>query len=388
MKLSIIIVNYNVKIFLEQCLDSLRKALKGIDAGVIVVDNASSDGSLDYLQPLYPEVVFVYNKDNKGYAKANNQGIKMCDSEYVLLLNPDTFVGERTISRCLDFMDSTPDAGAAGVCMYTGDGCFLAESKRGFPTPMSSFWKLTGLSALFPKSKLFGKYSCLYLDEKEIHHVDVLCGAFLLFRRSVSDMCGLLDEDFFMYGEDIDFSYRLECNGYRNYYLPYPIIHYKGESTKKNSYAYVRTFYDAMLIFFRKHYGQSGFLLYSFIKFGIYARGAVAMLPRFLKKAGAMLLPFRRRPVRKFIVIGPYDYSEQVREILESNGCMDDDVLYAAFLTVERGESSVYLVFQREDMSYDDMIEVVSAGGGKMKFAVYSSKRNTLVTPDNQYVKK
>lgn len=392
MKLSVIIVNYNVRLFLEQCLDSLSRALQGIESEVIVIDNASTDGSEDYIRPLYPDVKFVYNYDNKGFARANNQGIRMSSGEYVLVLNPDTIVAEGTIRKCLDFMDSHPDAGAAGVCMYTGDGSFLAESKRGFPTPVASLWKLTGLSALFPMSRTFGSYSLRYLSKDSVHHVDVLSGAFLIFKRKVSDICGLLDEDFFMYGEDIDFSYRLETGGYINYYLPYHIIHYKGESTKKNSYKYVRTFYDAMLIFFRKHYGGTNRLLYSFIRFGIYVRGAIAMLPNTLKKIKALVVPAPAcEPVRVYTAVGKTDFSAEVKEVLAANG-VEAEVRYAplsALPGVMRNEARAdYVVFNRQEMSYDDMIHAISASPGRILFGTFSPVRKTLITPDKQYCMK
>ena len=232
MKLSVVIVNYNVKYFLELCLCSLYRAIDQLPAEVFVVDNASTDGSLEYLIPRFPKVNFIANKENVGFARANNQAIALSQSEYVLLLNPDTVVGENVITDCLYFMDSHPSTGGAGVKMITGNGSFLPESKRGFPAPMTSLYKFTGLSRLFPKSHHFGNYHLRYLNENECHSVDVRAGAFMLLRKASLNKCGLLDEDFFMYGEDIDLSYRITKAGYENHYLPYPIIHYKGESTK------------------------------------------------------------------------------------------------------------------------------------------------------------
>ncbi|MDD2798747.1 MAG: glycosyltransferase family 2 protein [Bacteroidales bacterium] len=254
MKLSIIIVNYNVKFYLEQCLLSVLKAVAEIESEIFVVDNASIDDSKAYLMPKFPQVQFIWNDLNVGFSKSNNQAIRMSQGDYVLLLNPDTVLGENTLTTVCQFMDEHPDGGGLGVKMIDRNGTFLPESKRGLPTPWNSFCKMFGLASFLPKSELFGQYRLLYLDENEIHQVDVLSGAFMLMRKEALDKSGLLDEAFFMYGEDIDLSYRIQLAGYRNYYLPETIIHYKGESTKKESLKYIRTFYGAMLIFYKKHY--------------------------------------------------------------------------------------------------------------------------------------
>ena len=277
MKLSVVIINYNVKYFLEQCLRSVLKASKYVETEIFVVDNNSSDGSLEYLRPLFPEVVFIANKDNPGFSKANNQAIKLTQGEYILLLNPDTIVGEHSFLNVCNFMDNHPDAGALGVRMLNGYGDFLPESKRGFPSPWNSFCKIFGLSKIFPKSSIFAQYHLRYLSENEIHIVDVLAGAFMLLRKQALDKIGLLDDTFFMYGEDIDLSYRMNLGGYKNYYFPEPIIHYKGESTKKDV-RYVRIFYQAMIIFFRKHYPNYSQLYSFFVHFAIYIRAVFAAL--------------------------------------------------------------------------------------------------------------
>ena len=256
MKLSVVIVNYNVKYFLEQALLSVRKASANLDVEVFVVDNNSADESVAMLLEKFPEVKVIANKDNVGFSKANNQAIQQSKGEYVLLLNPDTVVREDTFEKTVAFMDANADAGGLGVKMIDGKGNFLPESKRGFPSPEVAFYKTFGLSKLFPKSKRFNKYHLGYLSENETHEVDVLSGAFMLMRKSVLDKIGMLDEAFFMYGEDIDLSYRVVKAGYKNYYFAdTTIIHYKGESTKKGSLNYVKTFYQAMIIFARKHFG-------------------------------------------------------------------------------------------------------------------------------------
>ncbi len=273
MQLSIIIVNFNVKHFLHQCLQSVERACANIDAEVIVIDNCSQDGSIEYLQPLHPNVTFIPNTQNLGFAKANNIGIRQSRGEYVLLLNPDTFITERTLTDCISFMDLHPEAGGAGVKMLNRNGTFALESRRGIPTPFVAFCKMSGLCSLFPRSRVFGKYYMQYLDKEEENPIEIISGAFMFLRRSTLNRSGLLDEDFFMYGEDIDLSYRLLLTGQQNFYIPTPIFHYKGESTQKNSYRYVHNFYKAMLIFLRKHYGHLGLLYALPIEFAIFLKG-------------------------------------------------------------------------------------------------------------------
>ena len=286
MKLSVVIVNYNVEHFLEQCLLSVRKAMQAVDGEVFVVDNNSIDGSVKMVKDKFPEVKLLANNKNLGFSKANNQAIKLASGEYVLLLNPDTVVEDDTFSKVIEFMDSHPDAGGLGVKMVDGSGKFLPESKRGLPTPEAAFYKMFGISKIFPRSKRFSKYHLGYLSPDEVHEVDILAGAFMLMRKSVLDKTGLLDESFFMYGEDIDLSYRIVKAGYKNYYFPETrIIHYKGESTKKSSVNYVIVFYKAMVIFARKHFTQKNArLLTNLINIAIYFRALVAILSRFIRQ--------------------------------------------------------------------------------------------------------
>lgn len=283
MKLSVVIVNYNVEYFLEQCLLSVRRAMQSVSGEVFVVDNNSIDGSVKMVRDKFPEVKLIVNKQNLGFSKANNQAMKLASGEYILLLNPDTVVEDDTFGKVVSFMDLHPDAGGLGVKMVDGSGHFLPESKRGLPTPEAAFYKMFGISKLFPKSKRFSKYHLGYLDRDEIHQVEILAGAFMLMRKSVLNKIGLLDESFFMYGEDIDLSYRIIKAGYKNYYFPETrIIHYKGESTKKSSVNYVIVFYKAMVIFARKHFTQkSARLLTNLINLAIYFRAFIAILSRF-----------------------------------------------------------------------------------------------------------
>lgn len=282
MDLSVIIVNYNVKHFLEQCLHAVQKASKNIDVEVFVVDNNSVDGSVALLRKKFPGIHLIANNKNLGFSKANNQAIKKARGKYVLLLNPDTVVEEDTFEKVLSFMNEHPEAGGLGVKMIDGKGLFLPESKRGLPTPWVAFYKIFGLAALFPQSKLFGKYHLSYLNENQIHEVDVLAGAFMLIRKETLDKVGLLDETFFMYGEDIDLSYRIQKGGYKNYYFPETtIIHYKGESTKKGSLNYVKVFYNAMAIFARKHFNSRKAGIFAiFIHWAIYFRALLSVCKR------------------------------------------------------------------------------------------------------------
>jgi len=294
LKISIVIVNYNVEHFLEQCLNSVFNALKNCTGEVFVVDNNSIDGSVEMVRKKFPQVYLIDNKENLGFSKANNQAIRISKGKYVLLLNPDTVVEEDTFEKVISFMDEHPDAGGLGVRMLDGKGKFLPESKRGIPTPAVAFYKIFGLSALFPRSKKFGRYHLGYLSEFETHEIEILSGAFMLMRKETLDKVGLLDEDFFMYGEDIDLSYRIILGGYKNYYLPETrIIHYKGESTKKSSVNYVFVFYNAMIIFAKKHFSQKHAKLFSLaINFAIYLRAALAILTRIIKQSVLPVLDF------------------------------------------------------------------------------------------------
>ncbi|MEM9930149.1 MAG: glycosyltransferase family 2 protein [Bacteroidota bacterium] len=283
MDLSVIIVNYNVRYFLEQALLSVERAMTGLETEVWVVDNHSADTSLAMVAERFPWVKIIANQDNPGFSVANNQAIRQASGKYVLLLNPDTVVKEDTFQRCYEFMEAHPNAGGLGVRMIDGQGRFLPESKRGLPTPWVAFTKAFGLARLFPRSRRFNHYHLGYLPEMATNEVEILAGAYMWMRREALDKVGLLDEDFFMYGEDIDLSYRLIKGGYQNYYLPTTnIIHYKGESTKRGSLNYVRVFYQAMIIFADKHFvGSQARLLTTLMQLAIYLRAGLTILGNF-----------------------------------------------------------------------------------------------------------
>ena len=255
MQLSVIIVSYNVKYFLEQCLHSVETACKNIEAEIIVIDNASTDNSIEYLQPKFSSIKLIKNELNEGFAKANNKALQLAAGNYILYLNPDTIIAEDTLLNCIHFLDEHINAGAVGVKLIDGSGNFLPESKRTFPSLIASFFKMTGVATLFPHSAIFNRYALGNLDENKIHEVDVLPGAFFMSHRNVLLQLNGFDEDFFMYGEDIDLSYRIQQAGYKNFYLgDCSIVHFKGESTQKEKPGYLKNFYDAMKIFVSKHY--------------------------------------------------------------------------------------------------------------------------------------
>ena len=290
MKLTVIIVNYNVQAYLEQCLRTVRAAMEGVDGEVDVVDNQSTDGSVEMVRREFPEVKLIANAVNVGFSRANNQAVRDSRGEYVLLLNPDTVVGEDVFRKVIDYLDAHPRVGGLGVKMIDGTGRFLPESKRGLPTPSVAFYKIIGLTRLFPRSRVFGRYQLGHLPENETNPIEILSGACMFLRRKTLDEVGLLDESFFMYGEDVDLSYRITLGGYENHYFPEArIIHYKGESTKKSSVNYVFVFYNAMAIFARKYFTRRGGNVFSLLINGaIYLSAAAAIVARFLRRA---LLP-------------------------------------------------------------------------------------------------
>ncbi len=322
-KLSVIIVSYNVKYYLEQCLISLLWATRDIDSEVIVVDNHSKDGSVEYLRNRFGKSIrIIASNHNLGFAKANNLGIKQSSSEYVLLINPDTIVVEDTISKVLEFMDKNHNSGAAGVRMIKSDGSNAMESRRGTPSPMTAFYKICGLCSLFPKSKRFGRYYMSGISWDEEHEIDIVSGAFCMLRREPLMQVGMLDEDYFMYGEDIDLSYSIQQEGWTNWYLPYTILHYKGESTQKSSFRYIHVFYDAMLIFFRKKYGHLSFLISLPIKTAIIAKATMALVKMVCDNCrdSVGMRSHEDRQQLTYIFIGSAFTLSQCREIAEAKG--------------------------------------------------------------------
>ena len=301
MRLSIVIVNYNVKYFLEQCLESVfasnlrleenaNGAPSKLELEVFVVDNASVDGSVEMVRERYPQVHLIANEDNVGFARANNQALRLCTGDLMLLLNPDTVVERDTFSSCATFFTTHPDCGGLGVKMINGEGKYLKESKRGFPTPEAAFYKISGLIRLFPHNRRIAAYYMGHLDDEKTNPIDILPGAFLMVSSTALDKVGLLDESYFMYGEDIDFSWRIKKAGFENYYYPDArIIHYKGESTKHGSMNYVYTFYNAMSIFVQHYFTDSKARWFNLLlHIAIWIRAGMSWLKRVLQ---AVALP-------------------------------------------------------------------------------------------------
>jgi N-acetylglucosaminyl-diphospho-decaprenol L-rhamnosyltransferase len=373
LKLSVIIVNYNVKYYLDQCIRSVLRAFEEMNtpAEIIVVDNHSADGSVDYLeqrypQKLFPMVRFVRSAHNLGFARANNIAIRQSRGEYVLLLNPDTIVGEDALKASVDFMDAHEDAGAVGVRMLGAQGRRAMESRRGLPTPMVSFFKMLGFCNRWPHHRLFGKYYMGYLPWDEPSQIEVVSGAYCMLRRKALDEVGLLDEDFFMYGEDIDLSYRVLKGGYHNYYLPVDILHYKGESTQKSSFRYVHVFYEAMLIFFRKHYSGMTFLLSLPIKTAIYAKALMAlvgMLSDRMRKSLGFFAP-SAEGAQHYVFVGSLEMQDACRDIARRQGLdaefHDSEVLEDKSEATWSEKNDNVLVLDADSMSYADMLKRMS----------------------------
>lgn len=389
MKLTVIIVNYNVKFFVEQCLDSLERALDGIDSEVFVVDNHSSDGSIEYLKPRFPKVIFIESNHNLGFARANNMAIRQAAGQYVLLLNPDTFVGEQTIKQAIEFMDQHPKAGGAGVKMFNTDGTKALESRRGLPTPLTSFYKMCGLCSKFPESRRFGKYYMGYLSWDKPERIDIISGAFCLMRKEALDKAGHLDEDFFMYGEDIDLSYRLLKAGYDNWYLPLPILHYKGESTHKSSFRYVHVFYQAMLIFFKKHYGHMRLWVTLPIKAAIYVRSAMALVSMLTDKAKKSLgFVDTKRKFRKYVFIGTDQMLGQCRQIAYKKGL--DATFHLADENIQQhghnallldDKSQLVVVYDLQLFSYEKVLAIMSTKPDKqITLGTFNANNGIIIT--------
>lgn len=389
MKLTVIIVNYNVKFFVEQCLDSLERALDGIDSEVFVVDNHSSDGSIEYLKPRFPKVIFIESNHNLGFARANNMAIRQAEGQYVLLLNPDTFVGEQTIKQAIEFMDQHPKAGGAGVKMFNTDGTKALESRRGLPTPLTSFYKMCGLCSKFPESRRFGKYYMGYLSWNKPERIDIISGAFCLMRKEALDKAGHLDEDFFMYGEDIDLSYRLLKAGYDNWYLPLPILHYKGESTHKSSFRYVHVFYQAMLIFFKKHYGHMHLWVTLPIKAAIYVRSAMALVSMLTDKAKKSLgFVDTKRKFRKYVFIGTDQMLGQCRQIAYKKGL--DATFHLADENIQQhghnalqldDKNQLVVVYDLQLFSYEKVLAIMSTKPDKqITLGTFNANNGIIIT--------
>lgn len=387
MKLSIVIVNYNVKYYLEQCLRSVKKAIDGIDAEVIVVDNHSKDGSLKYLEPLFPWVNFISSNFNLGFAKANNKAIEQSKGEYVLLLNPDTIVGENVLRECLSFMDNHERAGGVGVRMLKCDGTDAMESRRGIPTPMTAFYKMVGLCARYPRSKRFGKYYMGYLPWDKAAQIEVVSGAFFMTRRKTIDEVGMLDEDFFMYGEDIDLSYRILKGGWENWYLPLKILHYKGESTQKTNFRYVHVFYEAMFIFLRKHYGHLSIILGLPIRVGILVKAFTTLMSVMFSRLRYSLgyVKAGKSVSSKYVFDVKEEHVEACERLGKKYGLdysflnrQDNEPETAQFA---KRNKAMYHVFDTAKYSFEEILNISSTRlVSRAMMAIYHPERGLIIT--------
>ena len=317
MKLSIVIVNYNVKHYLAQCLRSVQTATSGMETEIIVVDNASIDGSREYITQRFHSVHWIQNEVNAGFSKANNQGIKVSSGEYILILNPDTLLCAEVLKECVKFMDTHEDAGSVGVRLLRPDGSFAYESRRKAPKAIPLFYKVTGLTSLFPRSLLFGSYYLSQISPLITQPVEILTGAFNLFRKTAGAEIGFWDERFYMFGADIDFSYSLLQKDWKNYYLPIPVLHYKGESVNRETFRYNYLFYRSILIFFRKHYVHYNWLSIP-IRLGIYLKASSTWLYQQKRRVGRVIgLEKKRKKKAIFFFIGKTGMLEDCRKLCE-----------------------------------------------------------------------
>lgn len=343
--LSVIIVSYNVKYYIEQCISSIFRSegidLSGID--IYVVDNLSKDGTISYLKQKfpskrYPNVHFIANKRNVGFGRANNQAIRLANSRYILFLNPDTLLTEHTLRDALEEAQKHADLGAIGVKMLHTNGKFAPESRRGVPSPWAAFCKMSGLLRLFPHSRTFGRYYMQSFDKDLSAPIDIVSGAFMLVPSKALQTTGGFDEEFFMYGEDIDLSFRLLKQGFTNHYLPTPILHYKGESTHKNSFHYVHVFYEAMLIFFRKHYQHYSAPLSIPIKMAIIMSAIVSLLTQQGRMLHKFLFPRAFHKKERILYMG--HSSDDIQQIAEAYG-LDIDCVEADATTHPDGHATI-----------------------------------------------
>ena len=381
MKISVVIVNYNVKYYVGQCIDSVRRALRGIDSEIIVVDNHSRDGSVDYLSKI-EGVRIIESGHNLGFSKANNIAIRQSTAEYVLMLNPDTIVAEDAIRMIIDFADSHPQAGGIGVRMHNDWGTTARESRRGLPSPMTSFYKIIGLSKRLPQHRKYGRYYMGWLPWDSPSRIEVVSGACFLVRRKALDEVGLMDEDYFMYGEDIDLSYRLLKGGWENWFVPADIIHYKGESTQKTSFNYVHVFYNAMLIFMRKHYSHLSWLIIWPLQIAVYFIALLALMATLFDRMKKSL-GFGGRYKREFPVLyleGSDTMKEKCRAIAMRKGLSVIDSLD------DCKQNIVVRVFDPSDMSYADIIKHMSeSANNRVRLGLYHNDKDIIITQMEVY---
>ena len=369
-KLTVVIVSYNVRYYLEQCIVSVQRAAQDIDYEIYVVDNDSRDDTVRYVTKRFrDEVNLVESQHNLGFARANNIAIRQSESEYVLLLNPDTLISEDSLRQVITFMDEHPKAGGVGVKMFNSNATIARESRRGLPTPWVSLQKMMGFSR---------RYYLSDLPWDQPAQIEVMSGAFCMLRRDVLNKIGLLDKDFFMYGEDIDLSYRILKGGFENWYVPASIVHYKGESTQKSSYRYVHVFYQAMLIFFRKHYGHLSLLVTLPIKLAIYGRAFLALI-RMQYDRLRQSLGFTRegRADMQYLFVGSQRMLDECRQLARRRA------LAATFLPVGEPvvtQPGLCVVYDLESFSFSQVISMAAEHQNAV-IGTYNPQTRILITP-------
>ncbi|MDO4930349.1 MAG: glycosyltransferase family 2 protein [Bacteroidales bacterium] len=389
MDLSIIIVSYNVRAFIEQCLLSVYAAGKDLSFEVFVVDNASKDNTPQFLnerfpKEQYPNLHVVANTRNVGFGRANNYAVERSKGDYILFLNPDTLLTENTLRESVEFARQHPDLGALGTMMLHTNGRFAYESRRGLATPWTAFCKMSGLASLFPKSKVFGRYYMRYLDKNEASEIEIVSGAYMMIPRKALMEHGAFDEQFFMYGEDIDLSYRLLKAGLKNYYIPSPILHYKGESTHKSTYRYVHVFYGAMLIFFKKHYHHYALTISIPIKLAIFVKAMLALMWYQIGRFKKFILPNSREKVAPQVYIGRH--GAEVKALAEQDGpsivCVEADEKTFDFQKVKAvlPADCIHLIFDLTDFSRDFVLNFFKDSDHKLYIGTYSTETKTLIS--------
>jgi GT2 family glycosyltransferase len=379
---SVIIVSYNVKYFLEQCLHSVEEALKhsGTSYEVIVIDNHSSDSTIEYLQPKFPEIIFHFNEHNTGFSRANNQGWQMAKGDIVLFLNPDTILGENCIKRSLEVLNELKDAGAVGLRMVDGSGVYLKESKRGVPTAEASFYKLSGLIRLFPRSPKIARYYMGHLNDRQNAEVPILAGAYMMVKRAVLELTGGFDEQFFMYGEDVDLSYRIQQAGYKNIYIgDASIIHFKGESTSKDV-QYYRFFYKAMEQFSNKHFQKNAWWIGGAVTIVLFFRVLLHYINEFFPRGRKK---FKKDVPLKLVIIGDTSQTQHAMEVFTKQAGVKRNIRLAT-TDISINEVAAYetfdeIAFVAGKHRYQDIIEQVDKGANKGLYWFTAFGSNSIV---------
>lgn len=373
MQLSVIILNYNVRYFLEQCVLSVQAALQNIDGEVIVVDNNSSDDSCQMMKTRFPHIKLIENNENTGFPKGNNIGVAQAKGEYICILNPDTVVAEDTFTKIFNSQLPTSNSqfGIIGCKLIDGTGNFLPESKRGIPSPWVAFTKIFGLYKIFPKIKIFNQYYAQHLTESQSGNVEILVGAFMLMKRDLYTELGGFDENCFMYSDDIDLSYRVLKKDKINYYFAETtVIHYKGESTVKDG-TYMKRFQEAMEYFYAKHFKKSAFFNV-FMKFG-------SFFFAFLKKNKTTE---SNRKIDKYILVSQNELlKERLEKLLGKNVKLLSAIFKNELPSLLKGiNSNVEVIFDQNDLPFSTIISIMECcKSERVTFKIIPNQSNFMI---------